>query len=37
MGEVRGFKESLDLIQLTEITNLEWEEWKKQKIITIID
>ena len=34
--ELRGFKESQDLIQLPEITNLEWEEWKEQgKIVTV--
>jgi len=31
-----GFKESLDLIQLPEITNLEWREWKEQGIIITI-
>jgi len=28
-----GFKEPKDLLQLPEITNLEWEEWKEQGII----
>jgi DNA uptake protein ComE-like DNA-binding protein len=31
--ELGGFKEPQDLIQLPEITNLEWEEWKEQRII----
>ena len=35
--ELGGFKDPKDLLQLTEITNLEWEEWKEQGIITIID
>ncbi len=31
--ELEGFKEPEDLLQFTEITNLEWEEWKEQGII----
>jgi len=31
--ELGGFKEPQDLTQLPEITNLEWEEWKEQRII----
>jgi len=30
-----GFKEPKDLLQLPEITNLEWEEWKEEGIIII--
>ena len=32
-----GFKEPQDLSQLPEITNLEWEEWKEQRIIITIN
>jgi len=32
-----GFKEPKDLLQLPEITNLEWEEWKEQGIIISIE
>lgn len=35
--ELGGFKDPQDLTQLPEINNLEWEEWKEQGIITIID
>jgi hypothetical protein len=35
--ELRGFKEPQDLTQLPEITNLEWEKWKEQRIIIIIN
>ena len=31
--ELGGFKEPQDLIQLPEITNLEWEEWKDEGIV----
>jgi phosphatidylserine/phosphatidylglycerophosphate/cardiolipin synthase-like enzyme len=31
-----GFKEPKNLLQLPELTNLEWEEWKEQGIIIII-
>jgi len=31
--ELGGFKDPQDLTQLPEITNLEWEEWKEQRII----
>ncbi len=31
--ELRGFKEPEDLLQFTEITNLEWEEWKEKGIV----
>ncbi|MBA7532961.1 hypothetical protein ES705_25196 [subsurface metagenome] len=34
-GELGGFKEPKDLLQLPEITNLEWEEWKEEGIIII--
>jgi len=30
-----GFKEPKDLLQLPEINNLEWEEWKEEGIIII--
>jgi len=32
-----GFKDPQDLLQLLEITNLEWEEWKEQGIIITIN
>ena len=35
--ELGGFKEPQDLTQLLEITNLEWEEWKEQRIIITIN
>ena len=35
--ELKGFKEPQDLTQLPEITNLEWEEWKEEGIVIIID
>ena len=35
--ELRGFKEPQDFTQLPEITNLEWEEWKEEGIIIIVD
>jgi len=35
--ELGGFKEPQGLAQLPEITNLEWEEWKEQGIIIIVD
>ena len=35
--ELGGFKEPQALIQLPEITNLEWEEWKEQGIIFILE
>jgi phosphatidylserine/phosphatidylglycerophosphate/cardiolipin synthase-like enzyme len=35
--ELEGFKEPQDLIQLPEITYLEWEEWKEQGIIIIVN
>ena len=35
--EVGGFKEPQDLIQLPEITNLEWEEWKEQGMTITIN
>ena len=31
--ELGGFKEPKDLLQLPELTNLEWEEWKEEGII----
>ena len=31
--ELGGFKDPQDLIQLPEITNLEWEEWEEERII----
>jgi phosphatidylserine/phosphatidylglycerophosphate/cardiolipin synthase-like enzyme len=35
-GELGGFKEPKDLLQLPEITNLEWEEWEEEgTMITI--
>jgi len=35
--ELGGFKDLKDLLQLPEITNLEWEEWKEQGIIITIE
>jgi len=35
--ELEGFKVPKDLTQLPEITNLEWEEWKEQRIIITIN
>ena len=32
-----GFKNPQDLLQLPELTNLEWEEWKEQGIIITVD
>ncbi|MCG2790155.1 MAG: helix-hairpin-helix domain-containing protein [Actinomycetia bacterium] len=34
--EPGGFKEPQDLLQLPEITNLEWEEWKEQGILITV-
>ncbi len=31
--ELGGFKEPKDLLQLPEITNLEWEEWAEEGIV----
>ena len=31
--ELGGFKEQKDIIQLPELTNLEWEEWEEEGII----
>ena len=35
--ELAGFKDPQDLLQLPEITTLEWEEWKEQGIIIITE
>ena len=35
--ELRGFKELQALIQLPELTNLEWEEWKEEGIIITVN
>jgi DNA uptake protein ComE-like DNA-binding protein len=35
--ELKGFKDSQALTQLSEITNLEWEEWEEEGIVIIID
>lgn len=35
--ELEGFKEPEELLQFTEITNLEWKEWKEERIIINID
>ncbi len=32
-NELEGFKEPEDLLHFTEITNLEWEEWKEEGIV----
>ena len=34
--ELGGFKESLNLLQLPELTNLNWQEWKEQGIIITV-
>ncbi len=36
-NELGGFKNPKDLLQLPEITNLDWEEWKEQGIIINVD
>ena len=35
--ELEGFKEPEDLLQFTEITDLEWEEWEEEEIKIIIE
>jgi len=35
--ESEGFKDPEDLLQFTEITDLEWEEWKEEGIIINIE
>ena len=35
--ELEGFKDPKHLTQLPEITTLEWEEWKEQGIIIIVN
>ena len=35
--ELGGFKEPQALIQLPELTTLDWEEWEEQGIIIIVD
>ncbi len=35
--ELGGFKEPKDLLQLLELTNLEWQEWKEQGITIIVE
>ena len=35
--ELGGFKELQALIQLPEITNLEWKEWEEEGIVIIVD
>ncbi|MBA7476780.1 hypothetical protein ES707_12175 [subsurface metagenome] len=35
--ELGEFKEQKDLLQFTEITDLEWEEWKEQGIVINVD
>ena len=35
--ELRGFKKPKDLLQLPEITHLDWEEWKEQGITIIVE
>ena len=34
--ELEGFKDPEDLLQFTEITNLEWQEWEEQGIIITV-
>jgi hypothetical protein len=35
--ELEGFKESINLAQLPELTNLDWEKWEKEGIIITIN
>jgi len=35
--ELGGFKDPKDLLQLPELTNLDWEEWKEEGIIFILE
>jgi len=35
--ELEGFKDPQDLLQFTEISDLEWEEWKEEGIIITIN
>jgi DNA uptake protein ComE-like DNA-binding protein len=35
-NELGGFKEPQDLLQLPELTNLEWEDWKERGIIITV-
>jgi len=35
--ELGGFKEPQDILQLSELTNLEWEEWREQGIIITVE
>ncbi len=35
-GELEGFKESKDLLQLPEITNLDWREWEEWGIVIVV-
>jgi len=35
--ELEGFKDPEDLLQFTEITDLEWQEWEEQGIIIITE
>ena len=32
-----GFEEPKDLLQLSEFTNLEWEEWKEKEIMVVVE
>jgi len=36
-GELGGFKEPKDLLQLPELTSLEWQEWKERRIIITVN
>jgi hypothetical protein len=35
--ELKGFKDPQDLAKLSEIANLEWEEWEERGIIITVD
>jgi len=35
--ELGGFKEPKDLLQLPELTNLDWKEWKEQGILLLLN
>jgi len=35
--ELEGFKDPKAFLQFTEITNLEWQEWKERGIVIIVN
>ena len=36
-NDTGGFKESKDFLQFPEITNLDWEEWEKERIVIVVE